>query len=390
MNTPEGHRERLRSRFLQDPTSLSEAEILELLLTYTIPRRDVAPLARSLINDYGSIRAVLMASESNLSSIDGIGEATVTFLRVLGTVVQTQTDMADSSQLKLFNFDSENESTELENISPKEREMRVFANDEIANSLNFIPQAAGYKTLDAFKQFLYEKLPYNARETRLRRARNIVERFYPDGKIDTPLTFFASTCSSIIDLKPAIFYHALKAEPIVARAAEELIYPALPIGKVNRTQLRELVLRHIPGAKAATQTKILQAIFHTYQLCGVGQGNGETLHINLRAGSLEGFLYVLTSEYPEPGIYSYDMLYQSPIHRWLLWDRDWIRRQFYNLRDIGILSKVSEIDAIKQFTISVGQSAALRQFFAAIRSKGIALREAPLEDRSTALEEDDR
>ncbi len=387
MNTPEGHRERLRTRFLQDPTSLTEAEILELLLTYAIPRRDVAPLARSLINYFGSIQAVLMASASDISSINGMGEATATFLLILGTVLQTQTEMADPSQPKLFDLDSNKEPTETEIASPKERSMRVFANDEIANSLDFIPQAAGFGTIAEFRQFLWERLPYNSSDNRRRRANHIIERFYPDGKIDTPLTFFASTCSSIVDLKPAIFYHVLKAEPIVARVAEELIYPALPIGKVNRTQIRELVLRHIPDAKAATQAKILQAIFHTYHLCGVGQGNGDTLYINLRAGSLEGFLYILTSEYPEPGIYSYDMLYQSPIHRWLLWNRDWIRRQLYNLRDFGILSKVSEIDSLEQITISVDQSTALRQFFDAIRSKGISLRDALLEDQATAFEE---
>ena len=43
-----GHRARLRQRLLEAPADLSEAEILELLLSYAIPRRDVAPLADSL------------------------------------------------------------------------------------------------------------------------------------------------------------------------------------------------------------------------------------------------------------------------------------------------------------------------------------------------------
>jgi len=41
-----GHRDRLRHRFQQAPASLSEKELLELLLTYAIPRRDTAPLAK--------------------------------------------------------------------------------------------------------------------------------------------------------------------------------------------------------------------------------------------------------------------------------------------------------------------------------------------------------
>ena len=111
MNTSEGHRERLRTRFKNDPTSLNEVEILELLLTYAIPRRDVAPLAQSLISRFGNLQAVLIAPSSDLLSLDAIGEATATFIQLLGTVIQTRTYMADTSQLKLFDFDSKTEST---------------------------------------------------------------------------------------------------------------------------------------------------------------------------------------------------------------------------------------------------------------------------------------
>lgn len=48
-NSKAGHRERLRNRFLEDHTSLADYEILELLLTYTIPRRDVSDLAKYLL-----------------------------------------------------------------------------------------------------------------------------------------------------------------------------------------------------------------------------------------------------------------------------------------------------------------------------------------------------
>ena len=44
-----GHRDRLRQRFQSAPASLSEKELLELLLTYAIPRRDTFPLAEELI-----------------------------------------------------------------------------------------------------------------------------------------------------------------------------------------------------------------------------------------------------------------------------------------------------------------------------------------------------
>jgi len=388
MIASEGHRERLRARFINEPKSLTEVEILELILTYTIPRKNTASLAQSLLNRFGSISAILLASKDELLSIEGVGEATITFIQVISIVLQNQSDMKEfpANQIKLFDLDLIAEPTEIKTSVKKERVMRVFANDEIANSLTFIPKAAGFKTVEEFKQFLDDNLPYNAAETRSRRANSIIERFYPEDRLDTPLTYYTSTCSTHDDLKPVIFYHILKAEPIAARVAEELVFPALPIGRVEREQIRDFVLKYLPDAGTASQSKILRSIANAYDLLSVGSEVGSSLHFHLHPGSLEGFLYILTSEYPQPGIYSYNSLYQGPAHRWLLWDREWMRRQLYNLRDLGILSKVSEIDSVKQFTLAVDQPTALRQFFDAAHLKGIALRDAPGDDNSTAPE----
>ena len=56
----EGHRARLRERFLSgDAVSRSDVALLELLLTYGIPQRDVQPLAKSLIARFGGLEGVL-------------------------------------------------------------------------------------------------------------------------------------------------------------------------------------------------------------------------------------------------------------------------------------------------------------------------------------------
>jgi DNA repair protein RadC len=72
-----GHRERLRKRFLEGGlANLRDYEILELLLTYAIPQRDVKPLAKSLINHFGSFSRVLDASPASLQEVAGLGEYT--------------------------------------------------------------------------------------------------------------------------------------------------------------------------------------------------------------------------------------------------------------------------------------------------------------------------
>ena len=70
-----GHRTRLRRRFLDRGLgALQDYEILELLLTYAIPRRDVKPLAKAMINRFGSFAGVMDATEYDLKKVSGIGE----------------------------------------------------------------------------------------------------------------------------------------------------------------------------------------------------------------------------------------------------------------------------------------------------------------------------
>lgn len=54
-----GHRQRLKERFLNAPEALPDYEILELLLFNAIPRRDMKPLAKHLINKWGNFAKVV-------------------------------------------------------------------------------------------------------------------------------------------------------------------------------------------------------------------------------------------------------------------------------------------------------------------------------------------
>jgi hypothetical protein len=88
----------------------------------------------------------------------------------------------------------------------------------------------------------------------------------------------------------------------------------------------------------------------TYEFFGVGTANRTRLNVSLRQGSVSSFAYILHLEFPEPGMYSFERLFDGPMHRWLLWDQQWMVRQLYRLREVGLLSKVSEIDRLRQFT----------------------------------------
>ena len=80
-----GHRERLRQNFLDG--KLAKYEVLELLLSYAIPRRDVRPLARMLLNKFGGMYSVLSASIEDLCKVPGMGQNTAIFIKTIQSVM---------------------------------------------------------------------------------------------------------------------------------------------------------------------------------------------------------------------------------------------------------------------------------------------------------------
>ena len=84
MSNFQGHRERLRKRFLKTGLDgLADYEILELLLFYALPRIDTKPIAKELIDRFGTFDAVFDASIEDLKSIDGIGESAAVLIKLI-------------------------------------------------------------------------------------------------------------------------------------------------------------------------------------------------------------------------------------------------------------------------------------------------------------------
>jgi DNA repair protein RadC len=79
-----GHRERLRERFHgAGPDALSDYELLEMALFAAQPRRDMKPLAKSLLKKFGSFAEVIHAPEARLKEVDGVGDVTITQLKLI-------------------------------------------------------------------------------------------------------------------------------------------------------------------------------------------------------------------------------------------------------------------------------------------------------------------
>lgn len=75
MSVHEGHRQRMRRQLkTSGMDSLSDVQVLEVLLYYAIPRADTNPIAHRLLERFGSLSGVLEAAPDELLKIDGMGD----------------------------------------------------------------------------------------------------------------------------------------------------------------------------------------------------------------------------------------------------------------------------------------------------------------------------
>ncbi len=82
---PSGHRARLRKRLLDGgDDALGDHEVIEYLLMTAIPRQDVKPLARMLLQRFGSLAAVFNADPQTLMGVPGIKDAAAAALKIAG------------------------------------------------------------------------------------------------------------------------------------------------------------------------------------------------------------------------------------------------------------------------------------------------------------------
>lgn len=103
----DGHRNRMRKRFLQHGLEgLEEHEILEMLLYYAIPRRDTNKLAHAILDEYNSLANVFEADASSLATIPGLGENSAILLSMVSHLSRAYDKSKLTQQALLHNTES--------------------------------------------------------------------------------------------------------------------------------------------------------------------------------------------------------------------------------------------------------------------------------------------
>jgi len=228
--------------------------------------------------------------------------------------------------------------------------LRLYDKDLADQALVAIPESSRFSEVDAFREHLSRTLPFNAESTRRRAAKYLTGRYFPCGIIHDDLARFASASAGRPWLGEVLFYLTCRVEKIVASVADEVIWPSLAEGSLNRSRITDFVKAQVPNWSPNSVKDIGAAIVRTYERLGIGSATKTRLSVASRSGSLPSFAYILHLEFPDPGMFAFEKLHQGPMRKWLLWDREWMVRQLYACGEAGLIAKVSEIDGARQFT----------------------------------------
>ncbi|MBR3737889.1 MAG: RadC family protein [Eubacterium sp.] len=81
------HRERVRKAYLNNSfESMPDSNVLEMVLFYAIPRKDVKDVSYALINRFGSLEGVLCADIKELVKVEGVGENTAILINLIHNI----------------------------------------------------------------------------------------------------------------------------------------------------------------------------------------------------------------------------------------------------------------------------------------------------------------
>ena len=89
MSIHDGHRQRLKQRFLEEGLeSFTDIQVLELLLFFSVPRQDTNPIVHALLDHFGSLYQVLEAPVEELRKVKGVGEQSALLLSLMNDVAR--------------------------------------------------------------------------------------------------------------------------------------------------------------------------------------------------------------------------------------------------------------------------------------------------------------
>jgi DNA repair protein RadC len=359
-----GIRQKLREDFISgEPDALTDEALLELLLSYALRGGNPEPLARKLIQEFGGLDSILSSEFDALCRIKGVKAYTATLLKLTGhlracgitqplqngPVGITQQSLNDSLPLqpqKPILAQRKKRLPIRKNVVRNKSE--IFTNSVLKEAIEILPGLPDTKDIGTIRAFLKENLPFSGQNTKDRYVSYVMNRLFPDGRADPALRSFARIYPGRQELRDVCFYRFCRAEPLMLSVCHDLLIPAVGCGQMDRARIREYLSDRYPSSKAVNHSA--RAIVQALVAGGVARSDKKKISFNYRSPAMASLAFLIHSEFPAPGIYEISWLENSPLIRAMLWDTDLLLPGLYELRNLGLISKISEIDNIRQFT----------------------------------------
>jgi len=357
LNLRKGHRERLRQRFVEgDRDALTDETLLEILLSYAIQQKDVRPLSKLLLESFGNMDAVLSASFQDLCKVDGIKEYSAILINLTNIIrknypVFPAVTQDFQQELVVRQVDSipqyNQKETKPTKIKTRQR-TGIFGKAILKEAIEMLPKLPDTDSLTEIRQFLVSNLHFSAEQTRQRNASYITQRMFPNGEADQALRLFARKYEGLQELRDVCFYRFCKAEPLMVDVISEILLPAIGVGKIKRRSIQEFLDKRFPESKSIVDCT--KAIVDALSAGGIVRADRTHLSFAYREISPRSFAFVIHSEFPEPGMHDLAKLENNRHVLTMLWNPTRILPTLYELRNLELISRISEIDNVRQFT----------------------------------------
>jgi len=357
LNLRKGHRERLRQRFVKgDEDTFTDEALLELLLSYAIPQKDVRPLSKLLIDSFGNFNAVLSATLHDLCKVAGIKEYSAILINLTNIIRKNypffpsmiQKSEQESVVRKADSILQHNQK-DTKPIKLKTRQRTgIFGKAILKEAIEMLPKLPDTDSLSEIRQFLISNLHFSAEQTRQRNSSYITQRMFPNGIADKALRLFAHKYEGMQELRDVCFYRFCKVEPLMLDVLSDIIVPAIGVGKIKRHRIREYLIERFPESKSIADCT--KAIVDALSAAGIVHADRICLSFSYREIPPQSFAFVIHSEFPEPGMHNLVKLEQNRNILTMLWNPTRILSTLYELRNLELISRISEIDNVRQFT----------------------------------------
>jgi len=377
-NEKKGHRQRLRASFIQNhQEALSDERILELLLTYGIPLKDVQPLAAEIMATYGDLNGVLSATPSQLTRHTGLKDYTATLIRLVDWIrTNCPGWQSNEEMISFYKQDAEIKNTDEKELedetvtidAPDAQDVKSIVKDKseipvpakqrggtglfgkamLEEAIKMLPLLPNTESLTEVRSFLKDNLPFNSEQTRSRNSSYIIQRMFPNGIADKALRNFARLYAGRQELRDVCYYRFGLEESIMLEITQELFLPGMARSSLSRNLLKEYLVQKYPQSRSITD--YVQAILKALTAGGIAKCTRDAIFYSYRDINPAAFAFILHSEFPEPGIYDIRLLEGRDAVKLMLWRSEQILPALFELRNRGLLAKVSEIDNVRQFT----------------------------------------